>query len=232
MGTVTRGIITKIGVKLFPFVHEKLEPEGWAFHTRLKLPENRFKWYNINFPTFDATVAAMVELGKCEIGLIVMTVPPIFRAIARTRGAGCVGFWETWPSLIKKIDPKSGSLRVLLYGIGSDKRLAYEEKVLLDITAEYGGNARPAGAIDETNFMAADANCANVVGGRFGSTVIFESIDHMLKLVEIANQTCRKYQPPILEDYGTTNWICGFDLGHCAKGEFLRVASVENVAAY
>jgi hypothetical protein len=54
-----------------------------------------------------------------------------------------------------------------------------------------------------------------------------ESIDHQLKLVDVANSTCKKYQPPILEEYGTTNWIVGFDLGHCAKGEFLRVVSVE-----
>ena len=231
VGIVARGIITRIGVKLFPFIPEKLEPEGWAYHTRLKLPENRFKWYNITFPSFAVTVDAMVEMGKCEIGVVAMTVPPLFRSVARTRGAGCVGFWESWAELGPKLNPNLCSLRVLLYGIGSDKRLAYEEKVLLDIVAEFGGKAKPAGAYDETNFMAADANCANVVGGRFGSTVIMESMDHQLKLVDIANRTCKKYQPPLLEDYGTTNWIVGFDLGHCAKGEFLRVVSVEEAPA-
>jgi len=222
------GVITKLGVKVFPFIFDKLEPEGWSFHTHLNLPTNRLKWYNIRFSTRENAINTILELGRCEIGLVVMTVPPLFRAVARTRGVGCGGFWESWAQIGPKLDPNQESLRVLLFGIGSEKRLAYEENVLLDIVAEYDGSAREAPPRDETNFMAADAICANVIGGRFHSLPAYESIDHGLKFSQIVNEMTDKHKPPILEEYGTTNWICPYELGYISKIECLRVTDVEH----
>ena len=222
------GVITRLGVKVFPFISERLEPEGWAFHSHLNLPTSRLKWYNLRFPTIDHAVKALFELCRCEIGLIVMTVPPLFRAVARTRGVGCGGFWESWPQIGARLDPKHVSVRVLLFGIGSEKRLAYEEKVLLDVVAEYDGSPREAPFRDETNFMSSDAICANVVGGRFHSELSYESIDHCVKFGQIVNEMTDKHKPPILEEYGTTNWICPYDLGYIAKIECLRMTDVEH----
>ena len=222
------GVITKLGVKVFPFVSERLEPEGWSFHTHLNLPTNRLKWYNLRFPSRENAVNAILELGNCEIGLVVMTVPPLFRAVAGTRGVGCGGFWERWAQIGAKLDPKQVSLRVLLFGIGSGKRLAYEEKVLLDVVAHYDGSPREAPARDETNFMAADAICANVVGGRFHSELSYESIDQGVKVGDIVNEMTNKHKPPILEEYGTTNWICPYELGYIAKIECLRTVDAEH----
>ncbi len=222
------GVVTRLGVKVFPFVSEELEPQGWAFHTFMKLPENRLKWFNIRFWNRDDAIKAIYELGKCEIGLIVMTVPPLFRGIARSRGVGCGGFWEYWNEAGPRINPKQEDLRVLLYGIGSGKRLDYEEKVLLDVVAAYNGLAREAPAMDETNFMAADAICANCVGGRFISEVAYESIDHALKYSRDVSEITDKHRPPILQEYNTTNWICPYELGYIAKMECLRMASVED----
>lgn len=222
------GVVTKIGVKVFPFVSEQLEPEGWAFHSFLTLPPNRFKWYNIRFYSREDAINAMFEIGRSEIGLVVMTVPPIFRSVARTRGVGCGGFWEHWNEAGPKVKPNQEDLRVLLYGIGSDKRLEYEEKVLLDIVADYGGSAREAPCRDETNFMAADAICANVVGGRFSSEVSYESINHAVRYSRVVNEITDRHRPPILEDYGTTNWVCPYELGYIAKMECLRMAAVEH----
>ncbi len=222
------GIVTKLGVKVFPFISEKLEPQGWAYHTSMKLPDNRLKWYNIMFSKKEDAVNAICELGKCEIGLIVMTVPPLFRGIARSRGVGCGGFWEYWLEAGPKLDPNQEVLRVLLYGIGSSKRLGYEEEVLLDICKAYNGQARPARGIDETNFMAADAICAAVVGGRFTSEVAYESMNLAQKYSVIINEVTNRHKPPILEDYGTTNWICPYELGYVVKLECLRVASAED----
>lgn len=221
------GIITKIGVKIFPFVSEELKPEGWAYHTTMKLPTNRFKWYNIRFPSREACVDAIYELGRCEIALVVMTVPPIFRGVARSRGVGCGGFWEYWNEAGSKLNRSQEDLRVLLYGIGSDKRLEYEEKVLLDIVKEYDGSAREAPCQDETNFMAADAICANVVGGRFSSEVSYESIKQSVTYAKVADEICDKHRPPILQEYNTTDWICPYELGYIAKMECLRMAAVE-----
>ncbi len=222
------GIVTKLGVKIFPFVSEKLEPEGWSFHTTLRLPANRFKWYNIRFSNKDDAIRTLYEVAKCEIALIVMTAPPLFFAVARSRGLGCGGFWQQWTEMGTKLNPNQLSLRVLLYGIGSEKRLAYEEKVLLDIVTEYGGTAREAPGRDETNFMAADAICANTVGGRFNSEVCYESIGQAVKYSQVVNEITEKHKPPILEEYGTTNWICPYELGYITKMECLRMTSVEH----
>ncbi len=222
------GIITRIGVKVFPFVSEALQPEGWAYHTFMNLPPNRFKWYNIRFPSRKEAIDAIYELGRCEIALVVMTVPPIFRGVARSRGVGCGGFWEYWKEASGKLNRKQEDLRVLLYGIGSDKRLEYEEKVLLDIVKEYDGSAREAPCRDETNFMAADAICANVVGGRFASEVSYESISQAVTYARVVDKICDEHRPPILQEYNTTDWVCPYELGYIAKMECLRMAAVED----
>jgi hypothetical protein len=234
---VTRGICTKIGIRVFPFVNEKLVPTGDAPTTTLILPGNRFKYYNFIFNNKEDAINAIYEIGRCEIGLFVMTVPPWFFAMARVRGSaevltGAAGFWEYWdnheaPQI--RENPNRTTCRILLYGIGSDKRLAYEEKVLQDICAEYGVEARASRrATDETHFMSADAIVSNIAGGRFTSVILFESLDHAYKVTDIVNKNTRKHVPPVLDDYGTTNWFLPFEMCHICKLECLRFASVED----
>jgi hypothetical protein len=235
---MTRGICTKIGIRVFPFVTEKLEPTGDAPMTSLVLPPNRFMYYNFVLPTKEAAINAIYEIGKCEIGLFVMTVPPWFFAMARARGSaevltGAAGFWDYWDNheapLIRE-NPNQTTCRILLYGIGSDKRLAYEEKVLLDICEEYGTTFARASrrTTDETHFMSADAIVSNLAGGRFTSVILFESLDHAYKSADIVNAITKKHVPPVLDDYGTTNWFLPFEMCHICKLECLRFASVED----
>lgn len=226
----TLGIVTRIGVKVFPFVKEKLEPYGVGCHTFLKLPENRFKWFNVRFDKKEDAVNAIKEMGRSEIGLVVMTVPPVFMAIARSRGNGCAGFWETWNAMGPKINPQNEILRVLLYGIGSSKRLAYEQNVLNDIVTENHGSMREGPPRDESNFMAADAICACVAGGIFISEVAYESINQAVEYGVKINEITKKYVPHIIDDYGTTNWICPYELGYITKYEGLRMGSVADSA--
>ena len=234
---MTRGICTKMGVRVFPFVNEKLIPTGVAPTTTLILPPNRFKYYNFVFPTKEQAIDAIYEIGKCEIGLFVMTVPPWFFAMARVRGSaevltGAAGFWEYWdnheaPAI--RENPNRTTCRILLYGIGSDKRLAYEEKVLQSICAQYGVEAKASRrATDETHFMSADAIVSNIAGGRFTSVILFESLDHAFKVTDIVNKNTKKHVPPVLDDYGTTNWFLPFEMCHICKLECLRFASVED----
>jgi hypothetical protein len=233
----TRGICVKMGVRVFPFVDEELTPTGDAPSTTLILPQNRFKYYNFIFPNKEDALNAIYEIGKCEIGLFVMTVPPWFFAMARVRGSaevltGAAGFWEYWDNheapLIKE-NPNRTTCRILLYGIGSDKRMAYEERVLQDICAEYGVEARASRrATDETHFFSADAIVSNIAGGRFTSVILFESLDHAYKCADIVNVNTRKHVPPVLDDYGTTNWFLPFEMCHICKLECLRFASVED----
>jgi hypothetical protein len=233
-----KGVVTKIGIRVFPFVSERLEPTGDAPNTALELPAKRFKWYNFIFPTRKAAIDAIYEIGKCEIGLLLMTVPPWFVSMARARGTGkdnltgAAGFWDNWNKVTgvqAREKPEQTTGRILLYGIGSEKRLAYEEKVLLDICAEFGATARPSkGLQDQSHFMASDAIVSNLAGGRFTSVIFFESLDSALKSADIVNMHTRKHVPPVFDDYGTTNWFLPFDMSHMSKEESLRFTTVEN----
>jgi len=233
-----RGVVTKLGVRMFPFIKEELVPSGDTPTTTLLLPENRFKWHNIVFPTREAAIDAMYEIGRCELGLLLMTVPPWFFSMARVRApapapTGAAGFWDNWNtkgSPVAAQHPERTVVRILLYGIGSEKRLAYEEKVLLDIAEEFGAETRTSRAQDETHFMSSDAIVSNIAGGRFRSILNFESMDHGLKAADIINENTRKHVPPIMEDYGTTNWFLPYELAHTGKGESLRFTDVENEA--
>ena len=56
--------------------------------THLEMPANRFAWYNFTFPTRKAAIDAIYEIGKCQIGLLAMTVPPWFVSMAKARATG------------------------------------------------------------------------------------------------------------------------------------------------
>lgn len=237
-----KGIVTKIGVRIFPFISEQMVPTGDAPSTTLLMPANRFKWYNVIFPTKKAAVDAMYEMSRCEIGLALMTMPPSFFAMARTRAAsgatGQAGFLNYWNNVelpIIRQNSQQMTVRILLYGIGAAKRLVYEEKVFLDICAEYGGAPRASKRLqDETNFMSADAIVSSITGGNF-NFILFESLDHGLKSGEIVYQNVKKYIPPVLEDYGTTHWLVGYEMCHICKNENIRNAlqrDPEKLAAF
>jgi hypothetical protein len=232
-----KGVITKMGVRVFPFIKEKMEPVGDAPSTALQMPANRFAWYNFIFPSRKAAVDAIFEIGKCEIGLLCMTVPPWFFSMAKARSTGgekltgAAAFWDDWNNVTgpaAKENPEKTTTRALLYGIGSDKRLAYEEKVLQDICASFGVVAKKSRSLsDATHFMSADAIVSNLAGGRFASMILFESIDHDLKGIETMNRNTKKHVPPIFEDYGTTNWFVPFEMAHICKEESLRFTTVQ-----
>lgn len=78
------------------------------------------------------------------------------------------------------------------------------------------------------HFMSSDAIVSNIAGGRFRSILNFESMDHGLKAADIINENTRKHTPPILEDYGTTNWLLPYDLAHTGKEESLRFTTAED----
>jgi len=225
------GTITKIAVKIFPFIPEKPEPEGIGPYSTLRLPEKRMKWYNITFPDIETTIDAMYELGRCEIALIVMTVPILFREVARSRGKGAHTFWERWEALGKTLDRKQSVLRVLLFGWTSERQLAYEEKVLMDVIADYGGVASPGKPVDESQFISADAVCSWFVGGRFLSEVYFESLDSGLKTGRAALEIAKKRTPPLAESWDSPGWFVGMDFAHLAKEETLNYCDLDNLDA-
>jgi hypothetical protein len=233
-----KGIVTRVGIRVFPFIHEKLKPSGDSPTTSLTLPANRFKWYNCVFPTRKAAIDAIYEIGKCEIGLLLMTVPPWFFSMARARASGddkltgSARFWDDWNNVTgpaARENPERTICRILLYGAGADTRLEYEEKVLLDICKSYDATARASrGLQDQTHFMSSDAIVSNLAGGRFTSVILFESLDSALKAADIVNKHTKNHVPQLFEDYGTTNWFLPYDLAHMGKEESLRFTTIEN----
>ncbi len=225
------GVITKIAVKVFPFIPERLIPEGIQPHTTLKLPENRMKWYNIAYPTIEKAIDAMYEMGRSEIALIVMTVPPLFRSVARNRGKGNRSFWEEWNKLGETLNRKEAVIRVLAFGWTSEKQLAYEERVLQDIIAETGGVASIGKPVDESQFISADAVCSWFIGGRFLSEVYFESLDCGLQTGRAACEIANKRTPPLAPSWDLPGWFVGAELAHLSKEETLNYVDLAEIDA-
>jgi len=223
------GTVTKLAVKVFSFIPKQLEPQGIQPKTTFKLPEERMRWYNARFPSLEQTLDAIYELGRCEIGFIVMHVDPIFGYIARSRGKGANFFWQEWDKAKETLDRKQGWLRVLLTGFTSEKQLVYEENVLRDVVTDYGGELRPARPLDETHLQSADAIAANAIGRRFYSIIYFESVDAGLAVGRADAKIKERYTPPLADTYGLPGWIVPYDFAHVAKQELLNYGDVDDV---
>ena len=226
------GVVTKIAVKLFPFIPPKeapIEPVGVTPKATLKLPTNRMKWYNIRYPTLESMINGMYEISKAEIGAMVYSVPPIWIYIARSESRN--ELWEKW-SKDKEKFRKEGFyfLRVLLVGYASEKQLRYEERVLKDIASETGAirisEGRP---FDRSWIIGSDSvTVYNVAGVELSTRFAFDSIDVAAKMLTSIAKLRDKYVPPFYDtaDFG---WIHSNDLGHIAYGEFLTYLDSEDV---
>jgi hypothetical protein len=213
-------LVTKMAIKLLPFQPEKLEPTGISPHTTLQLPEHRVKWINFTMPSKDSMRRAMVEMAKAEIGAGATKVPIFWRAIARARSKE--EFWELWSKENEEKIANYHILRVLLIGFGSAEQLEYEEKVLMEITGELGGEARRTRPTDESWFKNADsAGMWLMCGGYVSVDYVIETVEHAIPHGENYAKLKRNYTPPLMPDYGDPGWFQSFELGHQGYSEFL-----------
>ncbi len=223
------GVVTKMAIKLFPFQPERIEPTGISPITQLQLPANRMKWFNITFPTIEKAVDALYEIGKSEIGGMVMVIASLFRYVARARGKGTAAFWKEWNKMGDNLDWKNTFVRVLLIGSTSEKQLAYEEKVLKDIVAELGGEIKEGRPVDESQLTSPDAVCSFFVSGTFHCTELtFESLDAALKVARRSAELRKKYKDVLAEDHGYAGWMYAAEMGHMSYYEFLSYGDVED----
>jgi len=224
------GVVTKIAVKLFPFIPEKLVPTGISPFTRLQLPPNRMKWFNIVYSSPEKAIDAMYEIARNEIGAIVMSVPSIFRYVARARGKGVNEFWESWTKSGETIDKEQMPVRVILIGFTSEKQLAYEEQVLMELATETGGSISESRPTDESWFMSADSISIYFLGGTEVTPVLsLDSLDEGLKVGRALAKLKKKYTPPLAEDYEYPGWFQMQELGHMGYFEFLTFGDLEDV---
>jgi hypothetical protein len=223
------GVVTKMAVKLLPFQPEPIEPMGISPLTVLKIPEKRIKFFNITFPTYEEAVDAIYEIGKSEIGAMVMIIASLFRYVARARGKGTAAFWEEWGKVGENVDWTNTFVRVSLIGFTSDKQLIYEEQVLKDIVEEFGGKMREGRSIDESQFMSPDAICSFFVTGTFHPpTLVFDSLDAGLKTARRNVGLRKKYKGILAEDHGYPGWTFSVELGHMCYYEFLSYGDIED----
>ena len=225
------GTITKMAVKIFSFVPGKFTPKGIQPKTTLLLPEKRLKWFNCALPSREKAVDFMYELGRCEIGLMVSTIPALFRYVARCRGLGPGEFWKKWKEYGENPDREVTDVRVMIIGWTSEKQLEYEEKVLKAVVEEYGGKMSAAPARDESNFLSADAVCSWFIGGRFLSEVYFESLDCGLHTERDIRRISKLRTPPLADTWDTPMLWAAYEFGHNAKQEYLNYVDDSEVEA-
>jgi hypothetical protein len=214
------GIVTKMAIKLLPFQPEKLEPTGISPHTALQLPEGRVKWINFTMPSKDSMRKAMVAMANTEIGAGVTKVPIFWRVIARANSKE--QFWELWSKENEETIRNFHVLRVLLIGFTSEEQLEYEERVLMEIINELGGEARRTRPTDESWFKNADsAGMWLMCGGYVSVDYVIETLEHAIPHGENYAKLKRNYTPPLMPDYGDPGWFQSFELGHQGYSEFL-----------
>jgi FAD/FMN-containing dehydrogenase len=223
------GVVTKMAVKLLPFQPEPIEPMGVSPRTMLALPASRMKWFNIFFPTIETAVDAMYEIGKSEVGSMLMIIPTLFVHVARARGRGAASFWEEWNKVGDNVDWTNTFVRVLVIGSTSEKQLIYEEQVLKDIAAEFGGKIKEGRPTDESQLMSSDAICSFFVSGTFHCTELtFDSLDAGLKVARRSAANRKKYKGLLAEDHGYPGWMYSVETGHMCYYEFLSYGDVED----
>jgi hypothetical protein len=137
----------------------------------VRLP-SRVRYYNLSFPSKQALLDAIQEIGKADIASIVNIVPAFWRSMAKCRGVRDFRneFFEAWDPVTEEQVAQSNILRVLLVGRTSLKQLEYEEKVLQEIVNEAGGVFRPTRPADEATFRYANTADMWMMTGVYGMT--------------------------------------------------------------
>jgi len=196
------GIVTRVGVKLFPWPGPPVFPcDGVQPEKRVSLPPRKFKSYFINYPTLEKCIEAIREIGKAEIGGWVMKFAPwdflMWEAKSREE------FWKEWDTGYWQSNIQN-MVSIGLWGFASERQVEYEEKVLLDIIRDTGGKLVP-----EEAFQRLDAwlsavcvrDCCRPRFLRTGGSFVFAmgstSLDDTLRAFSVAWEFEDKYCPPV-----------------------------------
>lgn len=214
------GVVTKMAVKLFPFQPERLEPTGVSPDTTLKLPAKRIKWINFIMPSRESLIEAMYQMGLAEVGAAATKVPLLWRSLAKAKSKE--EFWELWSKENQESVSKTHILRVLIIGYTSEENLEYDEKVLMDIVKELGGEPRHTRPTDESWIKNADsAGMWSISGGYMSVEFNVETLEHGVKQGAALAKLQRKYTPPMMSTHGDPGWFQMGELGHTDYSEFV-----------
>jgi glycolate oxidase len=220
------GIYTKIAIGLDAWKGPKVMPtEGHSPSYRIRLPKDRHKVFIFKFPTLDQLCEAMIEIGKAEIGHAVLKYFNATAALMVTESAN--DFWELWNSgLFQK--ELARPLYVYL-ATWSPEELAYEERVLMDIMKETGGEE-----VDESIRRIYESNMDFFIvvgflqrvlrlGGGWGPAKLSgDSINHMFKVGKAIPEFMGEFIEKGLVLNAPDNWqVIPMEYGHLAHIELL-----------
>jgi FAD binding domain len=229
------GVVTRMAIKLYPWPGPKEFPtSGVVPDKKAELPENRFKWYMYTYPSLSKAVDVMCEISKCELGGMVHCWPPAYYNwwYAKSREE----YWQLWTDEYWQ-KHVTNCVATCLWGYTSEQQMAYEEKVLLQIYDETGGEKVPDEVYQKwvpcgpNNWIRDTHACRMMrIGGGYGlGDVSFDSMDDAERSLDVARDVMDKYTPPFL-DHGRPAWVAPYDLAHLAlaETEFPREKTDEN----
>jgi len=220
------GVITKMAVKLYPWPGPRIFPtEGIAPEKKSEFSTQRFKWYLFTYPTFEAAIEGMREIGRAEIGGILHHWPPAYFAYwwAKSKAE----YWSMWVDEYWQRNV-TNCVSVCLWGFASEKQVAYEEKVLKQIIEETGGRLIPDEVYEKwvpvtANNWFRDTNGCRMIrpsGSFTGNTISCDTLDDCQRSFQLGWDIIDKYSPPIL-DCGHSDWILTYDFCHFASAEMV-----------
>lgn len=141
----TFGVITKMTVKLFPIPGKFTQWPSDGVpqpEKKSKLPEEYFRTFPINFPTWKDSVDAIAAMGKAEIGGYVLKFGPWDYVCWYTKSME--EFWNEWFSdYWTDVKANWHSVVIGVWGFAGPKQTDYEEKVVMEIVKEFGGHIMP-----------------------------------------------------------------------------------------
>jgi hypothetical protein len=107
-----------------------------------RLPEDKFKYYILSFPTLPKCLDALREIGRNEIAGVCMQFAPWDWVAWATKSKE--EFWQKWQSPYWLRMRKTGHmLWVGLWAHTSEQQLQYENKVLRSIVQDFDGEYAP-----------------------------------------------------------------------------------------
>jgi len=178
------------------------------------------RWINFTLPSREALIDAMYKVSQAEIGAAMTKVPVFFRVVARARSKE--EFWELWGKENNESIANFHVLRILLVGYTSEEQLDYEERVLMDIMKEFGGEPRQTKPTDESWFKNGDsAGMWLMAGGYISVEYCHETIESGIRQGEDFAKLKQQYTPPLMPDYADPGWFQSVEIGHSGYFEFL-----------
>jgi len=251
-GLLTRagmGIVTKIAIKLYPWwgpreldVETIIHPKTGAFVYKTNLPEDKFKLLMFQMPGINEVgweksirnlADALYEISKAEVGTAIFKYfnwPMMIES--------CTTVEEAWEKIRSGIYQAETSRMINVFIEACCREdLEYQEKVVREIIAEYGGREAPRefyeDGFEEGKTLTFDQATISVLlgisscrvqkfGGFISTACGVDSIDTMVKWGMAIPEIMREFvEKGLIVDITDSYWIVPTEYGHMACTEHL-----------